>query len=196
MSNARVNVNNCIFTNMGVAVGSHTYSVNALNQQIYHENVTIQNCKTNQTYNAAVRIMNWRNAVIKNNSFLGVQGLEDNKGNGYACILVKGAVNPTITNNTFSKGGTRQTCAVRIDMRTSASVEAAVNAGYADTICEISEQNFADLKNNTVLEGCYKYFRVVYEDGTYKPREECMFNNSSAAGDGEDTSTDDKITED
>lgn len=191
-----VNVNNCIFTNMGVAVGSHTYSVNTLNQQIYHENVTIQNCKTNQTYNAAVRIMNWRNAVIKNNSFLGVQGLEDNKGNAYVCILVNGAVNPTITNNTFSKGGTRKNCAIRINMRTSASVEAAVNAGYADTICEISEQNLLDLKNNTVLEGCYKYFRVVYEDGTYKPREECMFNDSSAAGDGEDTSTDDKITED
>lgn len=191
-----VNVKSCIFTNMGVAVGSHTYSVNTLNQQIYHENVTIQSCKTNQTYNAAVRIMNWRNAVIRDNEFLGVQGLEDNKGNAYVCILVNGAVNPTITNNTFSKGGTRKNCAVRINMRTAATVEAAVNAGYADTVCEISEQNLLDLKNNTVLEGCYKYFRIVYEDGTYKPREECMFNESSAAGEGEDTSTDDKITED
>lgn len=191
-----VNINNCMFTNMGVAVGSHTYSVNTANQQIYHENVTIQNCKVNQTFNAAVRIMNWRNAVIRDNSFLGIQGLNDNKDTGYVCVLVKGAVNPTITNNTFSKGGTRKNCAVRIDMRTAATVEAAVNAGYADTVCEISEQNLIDLKNNTVLEGCYKYFRIVYEDGTYKPREECMFIDASAAGEGEDTSTDDKITED
>lgn len=190
-----VNINNCMFTNMGAAIGSHTYSVTTSNQQVYHENVTIQNCKVNQTYNAAVRMWNWRNAVIKDNQFLGIQGLDDNKGYGYTCILAKGVVNPTITGNTFSKGGTRKNCAVRIDMRSSASVAAAVSAGYADSYSQLSEQNFMDLKKNTVLEGCYKYFRIVYEDGTYKPREECMFDNSSSASDGDDTSPDIPVTD-
>lgn len=185
-----VNINNCMFNNMGVAVGSHTYSVSTMGQQIYHENVTIQNCKVNQTYNAAVRIWNWRNAVIKNNTFLGVQGLEDNKGYNYSCILVRGAVNPTITGNTFSKGGTRQYYAVVIRMQTSAEVEGAINAGYADTLCEISEQNRIDLKNNTVLEGCYKKFRILNADGSIDDRDN-YFNNSSAAGDGDSSDSGD-----
>ncbi len=191
-----VNINNCMFTNMGAAVGSHTYSVDMSNQQVYHENVTIQNCKVNQTYNAAVRMWNWRNAVIRNNQFLGIQGLEDNKGYNYTCILVRGAVNPTITGNTFSKGGTKKKCAICIEIRSSASVAAAVSAGYADTICEISEQNYADLKKNTVLEGCYKYYRVEFEDGTYKPKKECMFEVSDSADDGEDTSQNEEVKDD
>lgn len=191
-----VNINNCMFTNMGAAVGSHTYSVDTSNQQVYHENVTIQNCKVNQTYNAAVRMWNWRNAVIRNNQFLGIQGLEDNKGYNYTCILVRGAVNPTITGNTFSKGGTKRKCAICIEIRSSASVAAAVSAGYADTICEISEQNYADLKKNTVLEGCYKYFRVEFEDGTYKPSKECMFDVSDSANEGEDTSKNEEVKDD
>ncbi len=191
-----VNINNCMFTNMGAAVGSHTYSVDMSNQQVYHENVTIQNCKVNQTYNAAVRMWNWRNAVIRNNQFLGIQGLEDNKGYNYTCILVRGAVNPTITGNTFSKGGTKKKCAICIEIRSSASVAAAVSAGYADTICEISEQNYEDLKKNTVLEGCYKYYRVEFEDGTYKPKKECMFEVSDSADDGEDTSQNEEVKDD
>lgn len=186
-----VNINNCIFTNMGVAVGSHTYSVNTANQQVYHENVTIQNCKTNQTYNAAIRIWNWRNAVIKDNSFLGVQGLEDNKGYNYTCILVRGAVNPTITGNTFSKGGVKKYYAVVIRMQSSAEVEAAVNAGYADTICEISPQNLEDLKNNTVLEGCHKKYRIINADGSatgdyFKDSSAAEDGDSSVSGDGPD----------
>lgn len=191
-----VNIRNCMFNNMGAAVGSHTYSVDMANQQVYHENVTIENCKVNQTYNAAVRMWNWRNAVIKNNQFLGIQGLEDNKGYNYTCILVRGAVNPTIMENTFSKGGTKQKCAICVEILSSASVATAVAAGYADTICQISEQNYEDMKKNTVLEGCYKYFRVENEDGTYKPKKECMFINSDAANEGEDTSKNEEVKDD
>ena len=115
-----VMINNCMFTNIGVAVGSHTYSVamNDVNTQVYHENITIQNCKVSQTYNAGIRMLNWRNAVINNNEFLGIQGLEDNKGYNYTCILVKGAVNPTITKNTFEKAGMKKNYAVVIYEKT------------------------------------------------------------------------------
>lgn len=191
-----VNINNCMFTNMGVAVGSHTYSVSTTGQQIYHENITIQNCKVSQTYNAAIRMWNWRNAVIKDNTFLGVQALEDNKGYKYVCVLVKGAVNPMITNNTFSRGRTEKVCPIRIEMLSSAAVEGAVNAGYADSLCEISEQNIEDMRNNVIQDGCLNYFRIVNADGTYKPKAECLFKDASSADTGEDTSTGDKITED
>lgn len=191
-----VNIKGCMFNNMGAAVGSHTYSVNTLNQQIYHENVTIQDCKVNQTYNAAVRMMNWRNAVIKDNVFAGIQGLQDNKGYKYVCVLAKGVVNPTIKGNTFSKGGTKKNCAVRIDMKSSADVQAAINAGYADSYSQITEQNIIDLRDNTVGVGCYKYFRIVNEDGSDRDHKECMFNNSANASEGEDDSKEEPIEED
>lgn len=199
-----VNINNCIFTNMGVAVGSHTYSVSTAGQQVYHENVTIQNCKTNQTYNAGIRMLNWRNPVVKNNTFVGVQGINDNKGNNYNCILARGVVNPTITKNEFGRGSvTNQVSdlvAVRIDMQFSTSIEAAINAGYADTVSQLTEQNIADLRDNKVTEGCTKYFKILYADGAAstslkkdfertpeKPwiRPDCEFKNSDEASEDE-----------
>ncbi len=161
---SNVMINNCMFTNMGTAIGSHTYSVNTLKQQIYHENVTIQNCKVNQTYNAAIRAFNWRNAVIKNNLFTGVQGLEDNKGNNYTCVLLRGVVNPTVTGNTFAKGGVKNHYAIVVYMLESAEVDSAVNAGYPDTVSEISEQNKIDMQENTVYYSklCNKKFLIKY----------------------------------
>ncbi|MCM1246204.1 MAG: right-handed parallel beta-helix repeat-containing protein [Roseburia sp.] len=205
-----VNINNCIFTNMGVAVGSHTYSVNTANQQIYHENVTIQNCKINQTYNAGVRILNWRNAIIRDNSFVGIQGINDKKDLNYNCILVRGAVNPTITKNEFGRGSVtnivESVVAVRIDMQFSTSIEAAVSAGYADTICQLSEQNIVDLRDNKIVEGCKKYFKIKYADGeesttmkseeqrsAEKPwlRADCKFNDSNAGDESDETGKED-----
>ena len=109
---------------------------------------------------------------------------------------MRGAVNPTITGNTFSKGGTKQKCAICVEILSSASVATAVAAGYADSICQISEQNYEDMKKNTVLEGCYKYYRVEFEDGTYKPRKECLFEVSDSADDGEDTSKNEEVKDD
>lgn len=194
-------INNCMFTNVGAAVGSHTYSVSTAGQQIYHENVTIQNCQTVSTYNAAIRMFNWKNAVIKDNKFHGVQALEDNKGKTYVCVLARGVVNPTITGNSFNKGtkpdGTvKRSCAVRIDMVTAATVTGAVNAGYPNTISDVSEKNYEDLKNNTIDSSCYKYFRVVNEDGSNKAKAECMFNTASAGAEGEDTSQGETVAED
>lgn len=181
-----VNINNCIFTNMGVAVGTHTYSVSTANEQLYHENITIQNCKVNQTYNAAVRTLNWRNPVIKDNTFLGVQALEDNKGNNYTCLLMKGTVNPTVTGNTFGKGGTLNAYAVVIYMQTAANVDGAVAAGYPDTISQISDQNKLDLQNNTVLAGCKPKFRIRYSDMGGED-EYIEFNNNDSATEGGST---------
>lgn len=160
-----VMIQNCIFTNMGVAVGSHTYST-LDNNQLYHENITFQNNKVNATFNAGIRMLNWRNAVIKNNMFVGIQGLDDNKDSTYTCILVKGAVNPTITGNTFNRGGTKSYYAVVIYEKTEPAVTGAINAGYPATYCEISEQNRADLRKNTVGENCYQRFLTKKEDGS------------------------------
>lgn len=201
-----VMINNCMFTNIGVAAGSHTYSVamNDVNTQVYHENITFQNCKISQTYNAGIRMLNWRNAVIKDNQFLGIQGLEDNKNYNYTCVLVKGAVNPTITGNTFEKAGSKKNYAVVIYEKTSATVAGAVAAGYADTYSVLSEENRAALRENTVKGLCYKRFLTKYADGssdlyvdggaTKNP--DNLFKNTSDASEGDNASISDDSKED
>ncbi|MCR5798391.1 MAG: right-handed parallel beta-helix repeat-containing protein [Eubacterium sp.] len=164
-----VNIKGCEFLNMGTAVGSHTYSVTTADKkkQVYHENVTIEKCSVNKTYNAAIRILNWKDSVIKNNDIKGVQALEDNKGYNYTCILCKGIVNPTITGNKFDRtGAKKKNYAIRILELTTAVTQGAINAGYADTISSVSEKNQADMRNNTVGEMCYKRFLTKYADGS------------------------------
>ncbi len=201
-----VMINNCMFTNIGVAVGSHTYSVamNDVNTQVYHENITIQNCKVSQTYNAGIRMLNWRNAVINNNEFLGIQGLEDNKGYNYTCILVKGAVNPTITKNTFEKAGMKKNYAVVIYEKTQPATDGAIAAGYVDTYSVLSEENRAALRDNTVKGLCYKRFLTKYADGTNDLYTEDgvtknpnnLFNDSNSATDGDNVTIPDDGKED
>ena len=80
-------------------------------------------------------------------------------------------------------------------MKSSTEIQAAINAGYADSYSQITEQNIIDLRDNTVGEGCYKYFRIVNEDGSDRDHKECMFNNAADASDGEDNSTDEPVEE-
>ncbi len=162
-----VDINNCMFNNMGCAVGTHTYSYNtATASQCYHERVNITNCQISQTYNAAIRMLNWRDCKITGNLFTGIQGLNDNKNYNYTCILVKGAVNPTITDNKFEKGDLKKNYAVIINMLTQAPTSGAANAGYADTVCSLSAENIEALRNNTVGKNCYKRFITKNADGS------------------------------
>ncbi len=162
-----VTVDGCMFNNMGVAVGTHTYSYNKETaSQCYHNNVKITNCKVNQTYNAAIRTLNWKDCNISKNTFAGVQGLEDNKGSNYTCVLVKGAVNPTITENSFAKGGTKKNYAVIIYEITEPNTDGSINAGYAATVSSLSAENREALRNNTVGNNCYKRFITKKADGS------------------------------
>ena len=176
-----VNIENCGFSNVGTAVGSHTYSVDTSNNQIYHEKVTIKGCKVDQTYNSAIRILNWRDCNIADNTMVNVQSLDDKKAGKYPVIYARGVVNPTITNNYFDRSSNVRDrwYAVGIKMRTSASVGGAVDAGYADTISSLSEENLKNLQENTIgSNACYKKFRITNEDGTFT---KILFNHLASS---------------
>lgn len=63
-------IQNTTFKNIGTAIGSHTYSANG-QTQLYHENVRILNNTFDGTYNAAIRVLNWKDTIISGNSFCG-----------------------------------------------------------------------------------------------------------------------------
>jgi hypothetical protein len=85
-----VTIQNCIFTNLPCAVGSHTYSEGSPHLRINVIGNTIQN-----TFSNAISAMYWENSLIQNNVIDGVMG------NKYG-ISGGGAINLTVTGNTFA----------------------------------------------------------------------------------------------
>lgn len=156
-------IKNNTFKNIGTAVGSHTYSANG-NTQLYHQNVQILNNTVDGTYNAAIRALNWKDAVIKGNTFMGIQNLSDGNLNAngnqthYVAMLLRGVVNPTVTENIFEDC---EYYPIRVVMQVSAAVEGAVKAGYGDTVSSISDANWTAMQNNKLVNVKAKYQYIV-----------------------------------
>lgn len=156
-------IKNNTFKNIGTAVGSHTYSANG-NTQLYHQNVQILNNTFDGTYNAAIRALNWKDTVIKGNTFMRIQALSDGNLNSngnqtrYVALLLRGVVNPTVTGNFFEDCGYYP---IRVVMQVSAAVAGAIKAGYGDTICQISDANWAAMQANQLTNVASKYSYIV-----------------------------------
>lgn len=156
-------IKNTTFKNIGTAIGSHTYSANGA-AQLYHQNVQILNNTFDGTYNAAIRALNWKDSVIRGNTFMRIQALEDGKLNAngnqtkYVALLLRGVVNPTVTGNIFEDCGYYP---IRVVMQTPATVTGAVKAGYGDTISVLSEDNWTAMAANTLVNIASKYRYVV-----------------------------------
>lgn len=159
-------IRNNVFKNIGTAIGSHTYSVKG-STQLYHENVQILNNTFDGTYNVAIRALNYKDAVIKGNTFMNIQSLDDGKRNvngnpyKYVALLLRGVVNPTVTANTF------EDCRyypIRVVLRVAATTDASVKAGYADTICSISDTNWEAMQKNTLTNIANKYHNIIVRE--------------------------------
>lgn len=150
-------IRNNTFTNVGTAVGSHTYSAEGT-VQLYHENVQIYNNEINGTYNAAIRALNWKNCVIRKNTFKNIQSLDDGKDTKYVSVFLRGVINPVVTENTFD---TCKYYPIRVTLVTEPTTDKAEKAGYPATHCSISEENWAQMQKNTVLNIAEKYHFIL-----------------------------------
>lgn len=159
-------IRNNLFKNIGTAIGSHTYSVKGTTQ-LYHENVQILNNTFDGTYNVAIRALNYKNAVIKGNTFMNIQSLDDGKLNAsgnpykYVALLLRGVVNPTVTGNTF------EDCRyypIRVVLRVGPTTDASVAAGYDDSVCDISDANWEAMQNNTLTNIAKKYHNIIVRE--------------------------------
>lgn len=151
-------IRNNTFQNIGTAIGSHTFM--AKNRvQIYHENVQITGNTVDGTYNAGIRALNWKNATITGNMFKNHQSLDDGKDTRYVAMLLRGVVNITVKGNTFDTGNYY---AIRVTQITAPTTDSAKKAGYPDTVCALTEQNWADMKQNTIINYAEKYQNIVW----------------------------------
>ncbi|MDA1476186.1 right-handed parallel beta-helix repeat-containing protein [Bacillus changyiensis] len=95
-ANQIVTIENNRFKGLDRSIGTHKYSGGK-----YHDRVVLRNNKISSIRSDAIRVMNWSNSIIERNVIDHVAG-----GNsGKRGILVSGAKNPTIRNNTFHKVG-------------------------------------------------------------------------------------------
>lgn len=159
-------IRNNVFNNIGTAIGSHTYSVDGM-KQLYHDNVQVLNNTFDGTYNVAIRALNWSNFVMKGNLFKNIQSLDDGKRNEsgnpykYVAVLLRGMINPMVTENTFD--GCRY-YPIRVIWQVEPTTDAALKAGYANSFCEIWEANWEAMQKNTLINIADKYHSILIRD--------------------------------
>lgn len=90
--NRNIKIVNNLFKNLDRAIGTHKYS-----EGKYHDKVVIQKNTIDTMRQDPIRVMNWSNAVIENNTIKNVVS-----GSGtYRGIFASGVINPTFRNNYF-----------------------------------------------------------------------------------------------
>lgn len=135
--NENVLIENCKFSNLGRAIGTHKYSANG-DTQIYHTGIVLRgNTIQNMKWDSPIRVMNWKDSVIENNNISNIKqsGKSDTRG-----ILVSGAVNMSIKNNRISSVGRAIQCI--------AWKNSGPGSEYPITYNSFTEQNIADLATN------------------------------------------------
>ncbi|WP_051348454.1 right-handed parallel beta-helix repeat-containing protein [Peribacillus kribbensis] len=91
--NKNVLIEGNTFKNLDRAVGTHKYS-----EGQYHEGIVIRKNTIDGTRRDAIRVMNWSNPVIENNT---IRNVAVGMGGNYAGILASGVKNPTFRNNSI-----------------------------------------------------------------------------------------------
>lgn len=90
--NRNIKIINNIFKNLDRAIGTHKYS-----EGKYHDKVVIQKNMIDTMRQDPIRVMNWSNAVIENNTIKNVV----NGSGTYRGIFASGVLYPTFRNNYF-----------------------------------------------------------------------------------------------
>lgn len=152
--NKNVTIENNSFQNLDRAIGTHKYSGGK-----YHDNVLIRNNFINKTRLDAIRVMNWSNAIIEENTIKNVAN-GDEKLRG---ILASGAINPTFQNNTFENIGR----AIQI----LAWKNSGPGSQYAVTYNQISTANKQALTTNKAIHTSETIIRISNAYNDYKNTE-------------------------
>ena len=141
-----------VFENLETAIGTHKYS-----EGKYHTNIVIERNTFVNVTTYVVRMMNWKDSVIRDNYFLLQERPAEKTVNA---VILNGAVNPTVTQNLFANFTTAITCA---HWKNSGAAKV-----YAETYNKLSKANIKVMKNNIAEDCTNDYFEVyeVYGDTT------------------------------
>lgn len=147
-----VEITNCKFTDLGTAIGSHTYVANQ-GQQCYHTNIRITNNVFFGSTNCAIRALNWKNVLIADNSFRDI-GIQNGAKN--FSIFMGGVIDATVTRNAFAN------VYVPVTIRQQIQYELERKAGYPISECQITDKNWEDLLRTNVIYGAVFKAAVRY----------------------------------
>ena len=138
-----IEITNCKFTDLGTAIGSHTYVANQ-GQQCYHTNIRSTNNVFFGSTNCAIRALNWKNVLIADNSFRDI-GIQNGAKN--FSIFMGGVIDATVTRNAFAN------VYVPVTIRQQIQYELERKAGYPISECQITDKNWEDLLRTNVIYG-------------------------------------------
>lgn len=150
--NQNIEITNCKFTDLGTAIGSHTYVANQ-GQQCYHTNIRITDNVFFGSTNCAIRALNWRNVLIADNSFRDI-GIQNGAKN--FSIFMGGVIDATVTRNAFAN------VYVPVTIRQQIQYELERKAGYPISECQITDKNWEDLLSTNVIYGAVFKAAVRY----------------------------------
>lgn len=147
-----IEITNCKFTDLGTAIGSHTYVANQ-GQQCYHTNIRITDNVFFGSTNCAIRALNWRNVLIADNSFRDI-GIQNGAKN--FSIFMGGVIDATVTRNAFAN------VYVPVTIRQQIQYELERKAGYPISECQITDKNWEDMLRTNVIYGAVFKAAVRY----------------------------------
>lgn len=147
-----IEITNCKFTDLGTAIGSHTYVANQ-GQQCYHTNIRITNNVFFGSTNCAIRALNWKNVLIADNSFRDI-GIQNGAKN--FSIFMGGVIDATVTRNAFAN------VYVPVTIRQQIQYELERKAGYPISECQITDKSWEDLLRTNVIYGAVFKAAVRY----------------------------------
>lgn len=140
--NRNITIGKNIFTNLECAIGTFKYT-----EGIYNKNITITDNKISDMKYQAIRVINWEDFHIERNAISDILGNDE----PLRAIMLYGAKNPTITDNTF----TRVDRAIQI----SPWKNNGYGSEYGITYNVISEKNKEAMQGNTVVDAGEAFIR-------------------------------------
>lgn len=145
--NSKLTIKKNTFYNLDRAIGTHKYSGGK-----YHDHVVIKNNKIEKMRQDAIRVMNWSNATIANNTFKDVNPGPKNDRRG---ILVSGAHNPTFKNNVFEN--------IPRAMQFTTWKNSGPGSKYKVTHNKLNAANKKALATNTVINYMEDFIRINHK---------------------------------
>lgn len=156
--NENLTVENCSFSSLGRAVGTHKYSAKD-GAQLYHTGVVIRNNTIRNMYwDSPIRILNWKDSLVENNT---IDTITHDDAENSRALLVSGAVNVSIRNNTIMNTDRPIQCM--------AWKNTDAGSQYPVTYNFLTDENLSDLSTNkaiNMMSGEY-YIRINSEYGVF-----------------------------
>lgn len=161
--NVNVTIQDCTFTDLHRGIDTHRFSPNK-----YHTNVQVLNCTFRNCIQSPIQMENWKDAVIKGNTFDTVKGWKDNSGKAiqkekFGIFMRGGVIDPIISENTFdnvympfyAKGYHKEPAGDRASK-------------YPATYNSFSAESIESMKNNTLGENAVlRYFAINHRSIAY-----------------------------